>query len=533
MGANLNLVKGLDPTTVRPNFVNNGGVLKGVAPPTPTIRSQANMVAAFYKRVAMAHPVHYPERLAWAEFVLTHYIPWLLEHVRERKVMTDDEYIDTLDIPESKKNRLKTICEQIRREGYILNQTLRVIQAFIKLEFYEEPTKFPRVIMPVDELARAAYGAPMSNVNHAIMDLPTSIKAIPFDERPALLRSVFGDDPVDSNDFSSFESSTDKWVITNILTPIFLAIAGNTEDGRVGKFMRYMRMNQKYKYGNLMFVSGPVMTSGSLITASGNFFVNDSAIAYAAWKNLGTGVNHPRMVEGDDSVFKKIPGIDRIFKNLGFSAKLEAHEHVRDASFCRVYVGGTAALTDGMYVLSKLGWSSAKYLFATKNKKLGLLKTKCMSYICQYSGGPIVGPICSAILTKLEKAEAAQVHDWWEREKIKFWKPELRDREVLFSDRMEYARLFKINPEEQLLIEEESINCIKNWDIEGEGECFIDSPTALEVIKFHRPQWHEYFQKYAFKVESDSYVKERFNFRREMKPWSDFQKEIIDKFNSG
>ncbi len=507
-------------------------MLRGVAPPTPTIRSQANMVAAFYKRVAMSHSVHFPERLAWAEFVLSQYIPWLLEHVREREIMTDDEYIDTLELPETKKDRLKEECYIIRREGYVLSQRLRIIQAFIKLEFYEESSKFPRVIMPQDEIARAAFGAPLSEVNHAIMDLPTSVKAISYEDRPNFLKNKFGNNPVSSNDFSSFESSTDKWVIVNILTPIFIALSNAKDDGRVSKFMNYMSKEQIFKYGNLRFIGPAMMTSGSLITASGNFFTNDSAIAYAAWKTLGTGVNHDRAVEGDDSIFVKIPGIAQTFKNLGFTAKLEHHEHLRDASFCRVYVGGTAALTDGLYVLSKLGWSSAKYLFATEMKKKSLLKAKCMSYLCQYSGCPIVGPVCDSILSKLEHVEAAPIYDWWERQKMSFWKPELRNKPVLMSDRDEYNRLFKITPEQQINIERECISSLENWVLDSKTETFLVSDTAVELLRGLRPDWLNNYYRNAHNVDTDNYIRERFHFRREMKFWSDFQSHIIDVFNN-
>lgn len=507
-------------------------MLKGIAPPTPTIRSQANMVSAFYKRVAMNHPVHHPERIELAEFILSEYIPWVLKHVGEFQPVSDDEYIDSLDITESHKKILKDYCHELERIGFILDPRLRVIQAFIKLEFYEVSDKFPRVIMPQEEASRAAFGAPLSEINHAIMKLPTSIKRYSFAERPNFMKNLFGDDPVQSNDFSSFESSTDKWVINNVLRPIFLAITYPSHEKRVKMYMDYKCRPQNFKYGSLRFKSEPLMRSGDLDTASGNFFANDTAIAYASYKSGGLGVDHPRSVEGDDSVFKRIPGVAVIFRNLGFTAKLEDHDHLRDASFCRVYVGGTAALTDGIYVLSKLGWSSAKYLFAKKEKKLALLKAKCMSYLCQYAGCPIVGPVCDAVLSKLEGITEINNPDWWEQEKMKFWKPELRNKDVLPSDRSEYERLFKVTTAEQVMIEEECIDSITKWCLRNDsGETCLESSTALEAVQRYRPDWVRYYDQYAHVVSSDTYIKNRFNFRREKPLGCEFQDHIYSVFN--
>lgn len=533
VGANLFAVTALEDTTVRPNFVNNGGILRGIAPPTPTIKSQANMVAAFYKRVAMSHSVHHPERIKFGAFILEHYIPWLLSHMGEVKVMTDDEYIDTLEVTKEKKEALKEICAKLRIKGYILDPRLRIIQAFIKLEFYEVTGKFPRVIMPQDEASRAAFGAPLHAVNHCILRLPSSIKAIPFNERPKWLRDKFGDDEVSQNDFSCYESSSDKWMIINVLRPIFLALSFPADEARIGLYFDLKVRKQLFKYGKMMFYADPVMRSGDLDTASGNFFVNDAAIAYASWVSGGLGVDHPRAVEGDDSVFKRIEGIEQIFKNLGFTAKLENKDHVRDAVFCRVYCGGTAALTDGIYVVSKLGWSSAQYIFASKEKKTGLLKAKCMSYICQYSGCPIVSPLCDKILNTIENIEEVSNKDWWEREKMKFWKPELRNKKVLDSDRTEYERLFGITPEDQKIIEQELIDSVDRWDKDWKNdiENFLESPTAVNIVNNTKPGWTEYYADYAHVVDSDKFIKERFNYRRE-KPWScDFQDHIYHVHN--
>lgn len=533
-GCELTQVRRIDPTTVRPNYVNNGAVLKGIAPPTPTIRSQANMVAAFYKRVAMMHPIHHPERVKYGKFIIKHYIPWILKHVPEYNPMTDDEYIDTLDITEDQKRSLKEECEILRREGYILNQTLRIIMSFLKLEFYELIGKYPRVIMPQNEKTRAAFGAPVHEINNSIKYLPSSIKAIPFVDRPEWLRAKFSNTKVRlmANDFSSFESSCDAWMLTNVLGPIYLAISRNSKDPRIEFYLRYKMMEQEFKYGNLRFKSPPLMRSGDLDTAMGNFFENDSAIAYASHVAGGLGVDHPRAVEGDDSVFEEIPGVQQVFRNLGFTSKLEIYDDLRDASFCRIYVGGKAAITDAVYVLSKLGWSNAQYLQASKKKKFSLLKAKCMSYLTQYAGCPIVTTVCKEILNKLENIPEVVEKDWWEREKMKFWNIELRQRETHPDDRIEYNRLFNVTIEEQLKIEDEITKSIREWNVNSEEETFLDSPTAREVCLRNKPDWVNYYHEYAHLSESEHWIKERFNFRREMNITNDYMSHIVDVYNN-
>lgn len=448
--------------------------------------------------------------------------------------MTDDDYIDTLDITIDQKTRLKTECEILRREGYVLNQSLRVIMSFLKLEFYEVIGKYPRVIMPQNEKTRAAYGAPIHEINSSIKYLPSSIKAIPFVDRPDWLRSKFSNTKgkLMANDFSSFESSCDDWMLTNVLGPIYLAIARDSTDERLNYYLRYKLTEQEFKYGNLRFKSPPLMRSGDLDTAMGNFFENDSAIAYASHISGGLGVDHPRAVEGDDSVFEEITGADVVFRNLGFTAKLETYDDLKDASFCRIYVGGKAAITDAIYVLSKLGWSNAQYLQASKKKKYQLLKAKCMSYLTQYAGCPIVTTACNEILDKLEGINEIRDKDWWEKEKMKYWNPELRKREIHQEDRLEYARIFKISPEEQIKIEKEIKTSIQSWKIEGEEETFITSPTSIEICQRNKSDWVNYYHQNALLSESENWIKERFNFRREMNITNDYIAHIVDVFNT-
>lgn len=453
----------------------------GVVPCTPNIKSALNVTAGFYKRPAMSHTFVQATRDRFAAFVRDVYIPGHVNlYKRPFKMLTDDEAIDRLDVPENTKKQMKQKLEQMRGRGYRLNKKMRTISLFIKLEFYIEELKFPRLIMPLEMEARVAGCAPVAALNEAIYDFPSCIKKTPFLDRSELIRKMFTG-PVVANDCSSFESSCDRWIIENIIEPIYLALAENSADERVARFLKERKKPMVMQGMGLKFTTEPVLNSGSVDTSLSNFVLNDAGLAFAADE---AGVDNVRLVEGDDAISTPIPRLTETFSELGFTLKTDYYDDVSDASFCRCYSGGKANLTDAIYALAKLGWTDGKYLGAKKKKKLALLKAKCMSYLIQYAGCPIIGPIADAILNILEDIDEIRPDDWWERNKFQFWKPELRGVPVLEKDREEYNRLFEVTIEEQKCIEREVLSSLE----QGIGE-YINSPQFFRVAERKFPHW--------------------------------------------
>lgn len=474
-------VRRLVDTGTRPNYVNNGAAIRGAVPFTPNIKSQVNLLAGFYKRPSWCHPIDWALREQFKWFVNNVYCDWLREHKSPFVLEPIEVIISRLNVPAPMKAQFTEYYREVQARGFQLSDDELLTGFFIKLEFYEDP-KYPRVIMPESERARIAFQDVVHGMTHAILTLPSCIKSISFDDRPEFLRNLFGLVPVSSNDFSSFESSNDLWMLLNIITPIYRVLCDGNDEGKLDLFLNYAARDLRFRGMDMDCVSDPALSSGKIDTALRNLVLNDAALAFAAWL---VGADNTRVVEGDDSVFARIPGVENVFKGLGFTAKLENHDSINDAAFCRAYCGGRANLTDAVYSVIKLGWSDAQYLGAKCEKKLGLLKAKAMSYLIQYCGCPIIGPVVDYLLCKLENIDEVTPRDWWEFEKFKFWKPELRGKSVLEVDRLEYERLFRVGVDEQKAIESELIKSISetNW------ENLLESPTLICVIERTRPSW--------------------------------------------
>lgn len=483
-------VKQLVNDTTRPNFVNNGAMLKGAAPFTPSIKSQRNCLAAFFKRSAMCHPITHSLRLEFEAFIHNDFIPnYLRPQSGKWRMLTDDEAIDRMPFTEKMKKRLKLLLRDRNFDNTELSKSLCKLIAFIKLEFYTEK-KYPRFIMPRSVYYRVLFSKLADAINHCIYGWDCTIKKIPFSERGQHLRNKFGDGPCSEIDCTAFEGSTDAWLMNHIQRPIYHEFAQGNDDGLIDRFIDVKSGQQYYSTAGLELEGPATLTSGDADTGHWNLIINFTIMCFASVR--ATGFYPVASIEGDDGVFKPIPYVESIYRGIGFTAKLKHHDSLEDASFCRVYCGGVANLTDPVYALAKLGWSDSKYIGADPRKKLGLVLAKAMSYLVQYSGCPVIGPICDAIITKLKDYNPIAPEDWWEHNKYLQWKPELRNRVPVAQDRKEIERLFNLSVLDQINIEKECLSSIDSWKFDGD-DC-LTSPTAICYIREYFPDWITFFE---------------------------------------
>ena len=489
-------VRSLTLTGTRPNYVNNGFQLVGFAPLTPNIRSLANVVGGFYKRPAMSHTYSPSVRDEYAWFVMNVYIPEFVNVYKRDYVLEDDRVvIKRLDLSSKKIEMMLKLLDSMRDDAYQLDKRGRIIELHVKREFYVAK-KLARLIMPLPMRSRVAYCAVISALNKTIYGFPSCVKNMDFDSRVARIRSLFHTDTL-SNDNSSFESSQDLWVLNNIIEPIYLALCDGKDDGRLQAYINYRKQKLIMRYDGLQFETEPILNSGGLDTSLSNFLFNDSSVRFAAWK-AGMGVDINMLAEGDDLVCEVIPNLERVLRDIGITTKLEYHDNPNDVSFCRCYPGGNNNLTDAVYALAKLGWSDAKYLGANDNKKLGLLKAKCMSYLVQFGGCPIIGPVCKEIYLKLHEVETVIDDDWWEKEKMKFWSENGANKVTTLKDRSEYMRLFNVEIDTQLTIERELIQSIQKHGFFQP----ISSGELHAIVQRDYPDWIKNFDKRCHLVNS-------------------------------
>lgn len=489
-------VKELVNDTTRPNFVNNGAMLKGAVPFTPSIKSQRNCLAAFFKRSAMCHPITHSLRIEFEAFIHNDFIPnYLFPQSGKWRMLTDDEAIDRMPFTEKMKKRLKQVLRDNKFDNTELSKALVKLISFIKLEFYLE-MKCPRFIMPRSVLYRVLFSKLADAINNCIYFWECSIKKVPFALRGEHLRNRLGNGPVSAIDCTAFEGSTDAWLMNHAQRPIYHAFAQGLDEGLIDRFIDVKSGQQYYSTTGLEMEGPATLTSGDADTGHWNFIINFTILSFASVR--ATGEYPVACIEGDDGVFKPIPYVEQVYQGMGFTAKLEHFDSLDDASFCRVYCGGRANLTDPIYALAKLGWSDAKYIGANSGKKLGLLLAKCMSYLVQYSGCPVIGPICDKIVDVLHDIKPIEPEDWWEHNKYTQWKPELRGRQPIEQDRLEIERLFNLSVSDQIAIERECISSIASWK-HDEDDC-LDSPTAVRYINIRFPGWVEFWDSNVDKV---------------------------------
>ena len=495
--------------SVRPNFVNNGAMVLGYVPFTPNIRSQTNAVAAFFKRPAMYHPFRPDIREMYRVWIVNVYIPNRLTYCRPYQRKDQIEYIMTLDVSLPMKRKMIDYVWKVRQQGGIVNNKDKVIELFIKNEFYDVPDKFPRLIMPKTAKCRAWFGACIHGLVETMMYFPTSIKAVPVYLRAQYIREKLGHlGEVVEFDLSSQESSCDPWMIENVLRPCYLAFSGGKDNDMINNFLDIKAAHQKYRYGSMRFESQGMNNSGDVDTGYCNFVQNDAASSFC--KYLETQEMFTGTIEGDDGTGEVVPNMQEIYTALGYTMKLELKSTLADASFCRISCGGTNNLTDALYALCKLGWSSAQYLWASQEKLYGLLRAKCMSYICQFAGCPIIFPVCVAIYCALEGITPIRPTDWWEQEKLKCWKPELLAFQVLDGDRVEYARKFGIPVSYQHSIERELIDDIRRSG--KELQCLY-SPSLIALLEIVKPSFGRNFEDKVAMVYDEQQLRETNLFR--------------------
>lgn len=468
-----------------PNYVNNSSAVYGAVPHTPNLKSVANAVAAGYKRVAFHHTYVPTFRDKFAAFVKNVFIPHFISPKAQFfKRFTKLEWLATRDLTVAEKEQYLRI---ILAELPLTERQTKEILMFIKLEFYAEEEKAPRAVMPRCLEFRIEWGWLIYSLEQVIYICAFFVKHVPFADRAKFLKRIFAIGKVLANDFSSFESSTDAWVMWNVLFPIYSAASGGQLDEEIRAYLRALSQEVSFLYRGTKMRGSGLRTSGDMDTSLGNGIFNAVMICFYYYR-CDMPLDTEFVVEGDDSLFRKgRKDPTQHFQRIGLTSKVEEHSSIEDASFCRVYCGSGVPITDAVLALCKLGWSNTLYLRARRAKLQGLLLAKCMSYVAQYNGCPIVSPICWSMIKKLtgREIQAIKPHDWWQREKFKQFDM-TTELEPSFTDRKEYHRVFGLAPETQLQIEYEA----QTWETDQD---YIFSPTLLKMTpESWRKNWNEF-----------------------------------------
>lgn len=389
----------------------------------PNVCDTEMRVAGNVKRIGADLPyVHESTFNDIGRFVNKVFIPFFYPDVTGFKLMTVGEWLDTRDFDLAKKARFMKYYNEWVESGRKPKRSDIVVDTHTKLEFYPE-AKFYRGIFSRSDRFKAAYGPLVSSIEKIAYKILPFIKNVPVVERAAFINKLFQNLRVYLNDCTAFESSSHPSLMRNVLLPIYQHCSNHEYDEYVSDYIEALCGINKIKCSDYkMLVNGRRM-SGEMDTSLGNGLINLVIICYVFWKKGGSLSDLLIIIEGDDSLFHHLGGIEvnsDDFRKLGFNAKLESSAHVSDASFCGLiyHEDDLINIANPMTILMKLGWADARYANYPDRIKLELYKSKITCMIVQYYKTPIIYPYCLSMYKQLSKSRV-KTDNYWDQQVVK------------------------------------------------------------------------------------------------------------------
>lgn len=303
----------------------------------------------------------------------------------------------------------------------------RHAKCFMKEESYDDYDKHARGIFSrVDEF-KVNFGPIVKAIEHRVYQRPEFIKHVPVSDRARYLTELLcGEGIFMETDYTAYESHFTSLMMQLLDLHLFRYMTKNIQNDQI-KLMA----NDLSEINKLIFtqftaqlpasrLSGEMTTS--LFNGFANWVTNSFVIAYSNWhKNSFDTIPisfdaltldvidrewvlkhyRPMGVEGDDGLtLNPFPISSDLFKEIGFTIKIEIHERIGGSKFCGILFAEESldTLTDPIKQLINFGWVPGKYVGAKKTVKLALLRSKAMSLLSSFPNCPIVAPAAKAVV---------------------------------------------------------------------------------------------------------------------------------------
>ncbi len=375
---------------------------------------------------------------------------------------SEKESIMNMNQPLWRKEELLRALE--KNELYGLPQKFTV-KCFGKTEFLTEEPDVPFTYLPVDESApfkgiRGIYSREdrakvylaryFEAISEQVFHSPDFIKYITMRERPEYIRNKFGSQigkTIYETDFTNFEGINEpgfyKFVEKHVYDYFLQNFPGVSDN-----IHRILAGDNRCKFRHFKCVIPGRRMSGEMNTSLGNGLVNIMMLKFVAKLSHA---NIEAVVEGDDGLFiSDKPLKESLFGLLGCKIKMNAHTDIREASFC----GMRMSSNDDIFapagrVLVSLPWSTSPIARGGIKKRLGLLKSKCLSILYQYPNCPIVTSIAVNLLARIH-VDAIWPRDFWhEKTRMETLALQKQTEEMVLrgipsSSRVEYEQMYGI-----------------------------------------------------------------------------------------
>lgn len=381
-----------------------------------------------------------------------------------------------------------------------------LVKSFCKDEVYPE-YKYPRSINSrVDEF-KCATGPIFHHIENALFELPEFIKHIPVPDRPRYIleRLLMPGASYSSTDFSFFEAHFIEMIMQAAEGELYDYMTSLLPDHDL--FMDLFNLficgfNEcSFKYFTIIVRAKRM--SGDMCTSLGNGFTNCVLMSFVCKVLLGMQ-KFRGIFEGDDGACRAIgiwPTAD-VFARLGFTIKMQIHEHLHTMSFCGMVFDpqDLQVVADPRESLVTFGWTTGKYAGASLSKLNLLLRSKALSLLHEYPGCPILRSLGFYALRNTVPVSATRMYKHamtvplYEREQL------LTMYAYMTFPRIQQIMRRPILPRTRVLVEDLYGVSI---GLQSKIEFYLDHKNDLspldcnEIMELMRPTWIHYFRNYV------------------------------------
>jgi hypothetical protein len=458
--------------------------LKGVplAAYKPDLKHPINKEIACIHRVGCAMPgeVNYPGHEVANDHLQQEFLDYARSFIKTHipkatgEVITTQEWIDKSSYPAARRHALQELYD--RRSP--LDPKDFECKSFIKDEIYVE-YKAPRGINSYSDKLKLRWGPLIYKFDKTLFSTKWFIKGTIPKEWPAMLRDLFGNEPVMETDFSAFESHH-RGVFGVVVREAFEHVLGPYGDNEeLALLLEVMKGRNVIKFNNVTAEVDERLMSGALWTSSANGLLNLLIMSFLCAKTVFPHVRPCDVVdrvddyflgkvEGDDGICKDVRVDQDLIDNLGIRLKFERHALYGDANFCGVTCASILKdniITSPTKFLRKFFCLPVKYMGHKTTSHLALLRAKALSYKYNYGTCPVVGPVCDWVLTRTKSIDHRKGIDLMGGES--YWHKETLARlsvaaiselthtkiEPCHEDRMHMEAVFGFSVEMQSIIE--------------------------------------------------------------------------------
>jgi hypothetical protein len=387
----------------------DGLAMPVLVPFGPNRQCALSQIVATTHRFACKMPAYNGDEMSlfteyYREFIVLAFTP-----LRDDEVPGFKQWLDSTSYSGARKKALLKLRESITGHDVM---HLRV-KSFIKDEFYSEP-KNPRAINSYTDESKTLLGALFHAIDKKTFATRFFVKGSNPRDWPNRLEDLFGNQPVLTTDFSSFEAHH-QGALARV--PYFWALHMMRHLTRV-RSLRDLVAAMMLGVNDIAFSRVNVacvqrLMSGAMWTSSANGVLNLCLMSYMSARVACPGQSGKAMaawsasqfrglVEGDDGICLDLGIPQSLPDRLGLKLKWEKSPDYSTAGFCSIYCDRDSRIVikNPIEALQKLFVLSNQYQHFRETAQKTILRAKAMSYLTAFGACPVLASACHFILRR-------------------------------------------------------------------------------------------------------------------------------------